>query len=123
MANRIMRQNRKFDKISNNIHINTNKSLREIYEDSQLYVTGSSEMPLEIREATLKHNLVNQIRHTESNYISSLKEVHKISKRFQNNNYWIYKNRVLDKIAEAYPCLAKECNKQRHDIDMVTIVK
>mgnify|MGYP003321335147 CR=1 FL=1 len=64
--------------------------------------------------------MVNNIRHNYSNYDETTRLVNRINR--SDNDYNQYKNCVLNKIADAYPFLKKECERQKRRFDMVKIV-
>lgn len=62
-------------------------------------------------EETVRRWMVNHIRHNMTEYDSALLIVN--GKVGKDEAYRKFKNIVLDKIAEAYPELAEECEKQK----------
>lgn len=117
-----MQINREFYQIVSEIVIDT-KSLRQFYDESQEFQFGESQRPIELRERKIKHELVNSIRHNnEFDYEEGIRKVHNLDRRYRAENYKLYKNIILHKIAEQYPFLGGECQTQKLRADMVTIV-
>lgn len=109
--------------IIDNIQINDNIDMRQIYNNSFEY-SSCNKIPVMIPEPTLYRFIINEIRHNESNYEKLLREVYKINKNDKNNYmYMKYKNAVLDKISNMYPCLKKECDNQKLPLYMVNNIK
>jgi len=91
---------------------------RKIFEDAIQYEYGKSLD--EYYENNINAIMVNNIRHNYSNYDELIKQVKRIHRT--DNDYDQYKNCTLNKIAEAYPFLKKECERQKRQFDMVKIV-
>ena len=91
-------------------------NVRNLLDQALNYSNKVSEEPMEYQERDLKRILVNHIRHRRSTYESHLKQINLIDRYTNNSNYSyrIYKNAVLDSIAEQYPYLSSECNKQKY---------
>lgn len=96
-----------------------NKNCREIFDNAVQFAYG--EPLLEYSERSIEAIMVNDIRHNYSNYDDNLKQVYKINR--SDNDYYQYKNSVLEKISSNYPFLKNECDKQKRKFDMVKICK
>lgn len=100
----------------NNIFIQQS-SIREIFE-SGLDFEYRDNKPTEFTENNIKRIIVNSIRHNYSNYDYGLREIHKLSEI----EYFKYKNITLYFISQRYPFLVDECNKQKHIVNLCTII-
>ena len=114
--------------IINSIKIDNNNDLREIFDtalnyeftDTALnYEFTESETPIEFKEDNIQRILVNSIRHSYSNYEEGLKNVHRLK---SEDNYFRYKNATLERIAREYSTLRDECERQKHTLNIATIV-
>lgn len=106
-------------KAINSTVIYYDKDYREIFDNAIQFAYG---VPLgEYYEKSIDAIMVNDIRHNCSNYDQILKQVYRINR--SDNDYVQYKNSVLEKIANVYPSLKDECNKQKRKCDMVKICK
>lgn len=104
------------------IDIPNNLDFRSIYNQSVIF--NLHKTPTLIPEKTLYRFIVNEIRHSESNYEQTLRFINKCVKSSKDNTYYYqYKNAVLDKIGYIYPELQDECNRQKSRVDMVCIKK
>lgn len=104
-----------FNNILNNISINQDIDLREVYDSTMKYNNSED---LELSKRTMYRYLVNAIRHNYTNYDDNLKRVYRLDK----NNcvyYKIYKNNILDLIADKYPELSDECDRQKTTLKMI----
>lgn len=106
--------------IFQNIKIDKCINIREIYEDALKYEYIKDDVPIIFRESNIKRILVNSIRHNYSNYNNGLKQIHLLND--SEDLYFRYKNITLNKIADQYPFLKYECDRQKYDINMVKIV-
>lgn len=96
-----------------------NRDYREIFDNA---IEFRYDKPLyEYRENIIDSIIVNEIRHNCSNYDQILKQIHRIDRSGNYNDYIQYKNSVLDKISKVYPFLKDECIKQKSKLDMVKI--
>lgn len=100
-----------FGKLICSISIN-NANLRSILDSAIEYQYGNS--PIEFYESEFYRLLVNNIRHSHSNYESGLSQLHKL--RLSEIDYYRYKNAVLERISRAYPVLKDECDNQKHKV-------
>lgn len=94
-----------------------NKDYRDIFDNAVQFEYNQSVN--EYTEKDIHAIMVNNIRHKCSNYDQVLKQINKINRC--NNDYAQYKNYVLNKIAENYPSLKDECDRQKRKFDMVKI--
>lgn len=109
-----------FNNIIQNIDIEPNHNLREIFDSALNYEYPEAEKPIEFRERNIKRIMVNSIRHEYSNYEDGLKQVHRL--KMHEGMYFRYKNIVLNQISQEYPFLQDECESQKSKIKMVKIV-
>lgn len=93
------------------------KDYREIFDNAVQFEYGKTLD--EYSEKGINAIMVNNIRHNCSNYDKMLKPMHRIHR--SENDYIQYKNSVLEKIANVYPFLKDECNRQKRKLDMVSI--
>lgn len=105
--------------VINSIKIDNSVNLREVFNTALNYEFTESEIPLEFKEGNIQRILVNSIRHSYSNYEEGLKKVHKLK---SEDNYFRYKNATLERIAKEYSILRNECERQKHTINIATIV-
>ena len=105
--------------IINSIKVDNNSNLRNIFDDALNYEFTESEIPLEFREGNIQRILVNSIRHSYSNYEAGLKNVHRLK---SEDDYFRYKNATLERIAREYSTLRDECERQKHTLNIATIV-
>lgn len=99
----------KVSEILDNIKVYKDINIREIYDEAVLHYVD--EQPIEIKEYNMYRVLVNNIRHSHTNYEDNLKDVYKAG---SNNKYYpMYKNQVLKEISNQYPYLKEECDKQK----------
>lgn len=110
-----------FNTIIQNIRIEQNYDLRDIFNNALSYQYNESERPIIFKENDIKRFMVNSIRHNYSNYEDGLKQIHRL--KMHEDIYFRYKNIVLNKISEMYPFLYDECKSQKHDVYMVDIIK
>ena len=96
-----------------------NRDCREIFDNAVQFGYGKSLN--EYSEKSINAIMVNEIRHNESNYDEILKQVYRIHR--SDNDYFQYKNSVLEKISSVYPFLKIECDKQKRLVNMVNIVQ
>ena len=101
--------------IKSNINID-NISTRDIYDDTMKFKHIDN---IEISEQEIQRMMVNNIRHSHSNYEKSLKVLRKMDRDSYGVNYKIYKNAVLHEISKMYPALSNECTRQQYDIKMI----
>lgn len=99
-----------------------NKTIREIYEESQLY--WKEELPIELRESSIKRELVNHIRHQYTKYNADIKKVNRLIKNsnYDESIYRQYKNMILYSISVKYPFLRSECINQGYNVNMVKYI-
>lgn len=109
-----------FNDIIQNIEIEINHNLREIFDSALDYQYSEAEKPIEFREDNIKRFMVNSIRHEYSNYEDGLKQIHRL--KMHEDIYFRYKNIVLNHIAQEYPFLEDECKSQKTKVRMVKIV-
>ena len=109
---------KEFYKLVNSINI-TSKDYRDIFEDGISYEYG--DQLDEYYERNINAIMVNNIRHNCSNYDKSLKQMRRINR--SDNDYYQYKNCVLEKISNKYPYLKDECYRQKRKIDLVKIIQ
>lgn len=114
-------RSKKMQHINDNTCIERCQDIRQIYDRAQMYASRGR-MPLEVTEDQIHRIMVNEIRHTYSNYGNNLRYVHMMDKK-NDSQYYLYKNIILDRIATAYPFLADECRDQKYKINMVRIRK
>lgn len=107
----------------NNIKVKNDINLRSAYENAVLY--SMHKVPNCIDNHSLHRFLVNEIRHNYSNYDKSLNRINRSTRnRKVKEGYYIqYKNAVLNKIGTLYPSLKDECNNQKQEFEMVTLIK
>ena len=120
----MLRNCKKFYSAVNDIEI-IDKSLDEIYNDSQTYLNRYSDDGSLLLESNIKRVLVNHIRHTSNfDYHKGIRQVQYISPKYkdQQYNYKQYKNIILNKIGETYPTLKDECERQKYEVSMVKII-
>lgn len=120
----MIRDCRRFYNTVNDIEI-MDKPLDRIYNESQMYLNRHSDDRLLLLERNIKRVLVNHIRHTSNfDYHKGIRQVQYLSRncKDQEYNYRQYKNIILNKIGEAYPTLADECERQKYEVSMVRIV-
>lgn len=98
------------------LHID-NIDYRTILDSAAYYGYGSRND--QYNEKDIIAIMVNNIRHDYSNYESGLKYINRIKR--SKTDYAQYKNSILQKIADSYPALKYECEKQKHKVDMVII--
>ena len=110
--------------IMNDVYIFKNDP-RFIFEEALSYGNLKSEEGQVFKERDIKHAMVNQIRHEESNYDSYLSDINHISRSIKdfNTSYYRFKNATLTKIAETYPFLEKQCQQQKRKVNMIRIKK
>ena len=96
---------------------------RFIFEEALSYGNLRSEEGQVFKERDLKHAMVNQIRHEESNYDLYLRDINRISRSINdyNTSYYRFKNATLTKIAEVYPFLEDQCRQQKRKVNMIKI--
>lgn len=110
---------KEFLKIIDSIIIE-DRNYRDIFDDAVQFEYGK---PLtEYYEKHIDRIMVNNIRHHYSNYDQVTKQMHKIHRYNGESDYIQYKNSVLDKIANTYPLLEEECNKQKRRFNMVNLI-
>lgn len=117
----IFEQTKQFRSITDSIKIDKYLSIRDIYNFAQVYVNGQSELPIEVREHDLKNIMVNYIRHNLIHYSEGLRQVKSINNKYEQDNYVMYKNAVLDKISKEYPFLSIACKNQKRPLNIVII--
>ena len=105
--------------IINSIKIDNNNDLREIFDTALNYEFTESETPIEFKEDNIQRILVNSIRHSYSNYEAGLKNIHRLK---SEDDYFRYKNATLERIAREYSTLRDECERQKHTLNIATIV-
>ena len=115
-------------KLVQSIHVNNNSdNARSILEDALEYVDRPSDGVVEYRERDLKRIMVNEVRHNQATYEQGLKVIYRAtrgcSKREQDRIYNMYKNATLERISQSYPYLQDECNRQKHKVELVKIIK
>lgn len=113
-------KNEKFNKIIQNIKINTDNNLRDIFDSAVSFQYSTSDKPIEYNERNIKRIMVNSIRHDYSNYEDGLKQVHRL--KMEEDIYFRYKNIILNCISIQYPFLKDECERQKNNINMVNII-
>lgn len=114
-----MKKNQEFYQIISRIDLG-NKTLRDYFEESHDHYFGEAGAPTELSERKIKRDLVNSIRHNNSfDYDAGIREVHRLDRKNRADNYKLYKNIILDKIATKYPFLSAECRNQKLRVDMV----
>lgn len=100
---------------------------RKILDASLTYLNRPSEIGAEYQERDLMHIMVNNIRHCHSSYENGLRSLHNANRYapvgMNESMYYRYKNAILNKIAEVYPFLSKQCNEQKRSIKMVKLNK
>jgi hypothetical protein len=90
---------------------------REVFENAVIHSYGDlNYTDNEYRNKEVCAIMVNNIRHTCTNYENTLKNVYKIGIRC---GYQRYKNAVLENISSYYPYLSEECDRQKYKINMV----
>ena len=65
-------------------------------------------------KATLHRITVNFLRHAVGNYDDEIANL--FGKTGKQQAYLLLKNRILEKIAQCYPFLQEECQRQSHGI-------
>lgn len=106
----------KYYSIINNTKVNNNINLRDALDNALKYEYDEN-TPIEFKEYNINRIMVNSIRHDYSNYELGLKQVHKLN--LPEDMYFRYKNIVLDQISYQYPFLKDECERQKHNVNMV----
>lgn len=96
-----------------------NANYREIFDNAVKY--AYDEQINEYHENSIYAIMVNNIRHSYSNYDDVLRGMHSIHRT--EYEYIQYKNSVLDKIGYVYPVLKDECDRQKRKCDMVNIIE
>ena len=109
-----------FNNIIQNIEIEPNHDLREIFDSALNYQYPEAERPIEFREHNIKRIMVNSIRHKYSNYEDGLRKIHKLN--MHEDIYYRYKNIVLNQISQKYPFLSDECESQKNSVNMVKLI-
>ena len=103
-----------------NIEDDLSKNMRQIFDGAISYANRGADAPIEFREREIKRLMVNQIRHRNSNYDTQLKQIYNIN-RDSSMQYHLYKNIVLDRVANKCPYLQDECKRQKTKVNMVKI--
>ena len=116
-----MGKNSIFNDLVSNIELK-DVDMRKIYDDSINYMYGKNNNVIEVKESEITRVMVNNIRHTKTNYDKSLKKIRKINDN-KNTYYHIYKNDILSEIENKYPVLGEECNRQKTVLPMARLVK
>ena len=110
----------KINSIINDITIEQ-ESIRNILNNGLIYEYLNTDIPIEFNEQNLKRIIVNSIRHNYSNYEYGLRQIHRL--HVSEDIYFIYKSNILNKISNNYPFLKDECDKQKHLVNMVNLVR
>jgi len=114
----------KINEIIDSIEVQHIDNARVILDNAKKYVTEKHKAPVNPTEQSLKAIMVNHIRHTCTNYDESIKEMNALldasNHKEKRLSYYMLKNNVLTKIAEAYPYLADECKSQKHTVDLLS---
>ena len=100
-----------FGKLISSINVN-DTNLRSILDSAVEYQYINP--PIEFYEPWFYKLLVNNIRHSYSNYENGLSQLHKL--RLPEIDYYRYKNAVLEHISRTYPVLKDECDNQKHKV-------
>ena len=116
-----MGKNSIFNDLVSNIELK-DVDMRKIYDDSINYMYGKNNNVIEVKESEITRVMVNNIRHTKTNYDKSLKKIRKINDN-KDTYYHIYKNDILREIENKYPVLGEECNRQKTVLPMARLVK
>lgn len=116
-----MGKNSIFNDLVSNIELK-DVDIRKIYDDSINYMYGKNNNVIEVKESEITRVMVNNIRHTKTNYDKSLKKIRKINDS-KETYYHIYKNNILSEIENKYPVLGEECNRQKTVLPMARLVK
>ena len=116
-----MGKNSIFNDLVSNIELK-DVDMRKIYDDSINYMYGKNNNVIEVKESEITRVMVNNIRHTKTNYDKSLKKIRKINDN-KDTYYHIYKNDILSEIENKYPVLREECNRQKTVLPMARLVK
>lgn len=115
-----MGKNSIFNDLVSNIELK-DVDMRKIYDDSINYMYGKNNNVIEVKESEITRVMVNNIRHTKTNYDKSLKKIRKINDN-KDTYYHIYKNDILSEIENKYPVLREECNRQKTVLPIARLV-
>lgn len=112
--------NKRFAKTIAKFKLDDDVNIRDVYDRGVAHIYGGN-IPVQQNEEKIKHAMVNNIRHKHSNYNMLMGRVRTICNGYQPR-YNVYRNIVLSQIAQQYPYLADECNKQKRKVQMVKYV-
>ena len=115
-----MGKNSIFNDLVSNIELK-DVDMRKIYDDSINYMYGKNNNVIEVKESEITRVMVNNNRHTKTNYDKSLKKIRKINDN-KDTYYHIYKNDILSEIENKYPVLREECNRQKTVLPIARLV-